>query len=90
MDFKAPDNIYWLFSSSAQAIAACIGFLAACFFFVYDSIDKQVEKDETLEEIYADIRVQILYTPENTFYKIRTIIITYCKINGIGKIGKFF
>ena len=58
MDFKAPDNIYWLFSSSAQAIAAFIGFLAAGFFFVYDSIDKQVEKDETLEEIYADIKIQ--------------------------------
>jgi hypothetical protein len=58
MDYKAPDNIYWLFSSSAQAIAAFIGFLAAGFFFVYDSIDKQVEKDETLEEIYADIKIQ--------------------------------
>lgn len=58
MDYKAPDNIYWLFSSSAQAIAAFIGFLAAGFFFVYDRIDKQVDKDETLEEIYADIKIQ--------------------------------
>lgn len=58
MDYKAPDNIYWLFSSSAQAIAAFTGFLSAGFFFVYDKIDKQVEKDETLEEIYADIKKQ--------------------------------
>ena len=32
--------------------------MAAGFFFVYDRIDKQVEKDETLEEIYADIKSQ--------------------------------
>jgi len=57
-DFKGPDNIYWLFSSSAQAIAAFIGFLAAGFFFSYDRIDKHVEKDETLEDIYNDIRKQ--------------------------------
>ncbi len=67
MDFKAPDNIYWLFSSSAQAIAAFTGFLAAGFFFVYDRIDKQVEKDETLEEIYADIKIQY-YTRLKTLF----------------------
>jgi hypothetical protein len=57
-NYKAPDNIYWLFSSSAQAIAAFIGFLAAGFFFAYDLMDKQVEKDETLEVIYVDIKNQ--------------------------------
>jgi hypothetical protein len=57
-DYKGPDNIYWLFISSAQAIAAFIGFLAAGFFFSYDRMDKAVEKDETLEEIYVDIRKQ--------------------------------
>lgn len=55
-DYRAPDNIYWLFSSSAQAIAAFIGFLATGFFFVYERIDRIVEKDETLEEIYEVIR----------------------------------
>jgi hypothetical protein len=58
MDYRGPDNIYWLFSSSAQAIAAFIGFLAAGFFFAYDLMDKQVEKDETLEVIYVDIKKQ--------------------------------
>ena len=58
MDYKPPDNIYWLFSSSAQAIAAFIGFLAAGFFFTYERLDRQVEKDETLEEIFADIKSQ--------------------------------
>jgi len=56
--FRGPDNVYWLFSSSAQAIAAFIGFLAAGFFFAYDLMDKQVEKDETLEVIYVDIKNQ--------------------------------
>jgi hypothetical protein len=58
MPFKNQQNIYWLFSSTAQAIAAFIGFLAAGFFFAYDRIDKQVQKDETLEEIYEDIKKQ--------------------------------
>lgn len=58
IDYKGPDNIYWLFSSSAQAIAAFIGFLAAGFFFSFDRMDKQVDKDETLEEIYAEIKNQ--------------------------------
>ncbi len=57
-DYKAQDNIYWLFSSSAQAIAAFIGFLAAGFFFSHERIDKHIEKDETLEDIYNDIRKQ--------------------------------
>ncbi|NHA07940.1 hypothetical protein G7092_29340 [Mucilaginibacter sp. HC2] len=56
--YKGADNVYWLFSSSAQAIAAFIGFLAAGFFFSYDLMDKQVEKDETLEVIYVDIKNQ--------------------------------
>jgi hypothetical protein len=51
MDYRAPENIYWLFSSSAQAIAAFIGFLTAGFYFVLDKMDDQVRKDPTLEEI---------------------------------------
>lgn len=56
--YKGEDNIYWTFSSSAQAIAALIGFLAAGFFFIHERMDKEVEKDETLIEIYADIKKQ--------------------------------
>jgi len=56
MEYKAPDNIYWLFSSSAQAIAAFIGFLTAGFYFVLDKIDDQVIKDSTLDEINQEIK----------------------------------
>ncbi|MGY0035101.1 hypothetical protein [Pedobacter sp. NJ-S-72] len=56
--YKGEDNIYWTFSSSAQAIAALIGFLAAGFFFIHERMDREVEKDETLIEIYADIKKQ--------------------------------
>lgn len=58
MPLRNQENIYWLFSSTAQAIAAFIGFLAAGFFFAYDRIDTRVQKDETLEEIYEDIKKQ--------------------------------
>jgi len=56
MDYKGPDNIYWLFSSSAQAIAAFIGFLTAGFYFVLDKMDDQVDIDPTLDEINEDIK----------------------------------
>jgi len=55
-DFKPQDNIFWLFSSAAQSIAAFIGFLVAGFFFAYERFDKLIEKDETLEEVYASLR----------------------------------
>ncbi|PWN72370.1 hypothetical protein C1631_007170 [Chryseobacterium phosphatilyticum] len=56
--FEAPDNIYWAFSSSAQAVAAFIGFISAGFFFSHDRIDRAVERDDTLLEIYSDIKNQ--------------------------------
>lgn len=56
MDYKGPDNIYWLFSSSAQAIAAFIGFLTAGFYFVLDKMDYHVMKDSSLEEINNEIK----------------------------------
>lgn len=58
MDYKGPENIYWLFSSSAQAIAAFIGFLTAGFFFSLDRMDKSIEEDETLEEVYKSLKAQ--------------------------------
>ncbi|MGQ7856585.1 hypothetical protein ACUN24_20300 [Pedobacter sp. WC2501] len=56
--YKAADNIYWVFSSSAQAVAAFIGFISAGFFFSHDRMDREVERDETLLEIYAEIKSQ--------------------------------
>ncbi len=56
MNYKSPDNIYWLFSSSAQSIAAFVGFIATGFIFAHDRIDKQIEKDPTLSEICTEIK----------------------------------
>lgn len=58
MAYEAPDNIYWMFSSAAQAIAAFIGFLVAGFFFVYEKLDKGIEKDGTLEDVFNDLKLQ--------------------------------
>ena len=55
-EFKGPDNIYWLFSSAAQSIAAFIGFLATGLFFSFDRLDRATEKDDTLEEINQEIK----------------------------------
>ncbi len=68
MEYKAPDNIYWLFSSSAQAIAAFIGFLTAGFYFVLDKMDDQIKKDSTLEEIIQEIK-------QSHFKKLKTLSI---------------
>ncbi|MFP3596936.1 hypothetical protein [Chryseobacterium sp. SIMBA_029] len=56
--YQAAENIYWAFSSSAQAVAAFIGFISAGFFFSHDRMDRAVERDETLLEIYKEIKDQ--------------------------------
>ena len=56
MAYTAPENIYWLFSSSAQSIAALIGFLTAGFYFVLGKIDDQVLRDTTLDEINQELK----------------------------------
>jgi len=68
MDYKAPDNVYWLFSSSSQAIAAFIGFLTAGFYFVLDKMDSQVARDSTLNEINQEIK-------RSHFTKLKTICV---------------
>lgn len=55
-EYKGAENIYWAFSSSAQAVAAFIGFICAGFFFSHDRMDRKVDKDETLLEIYTNIK----------------------------------
>jgi hypothetical protein len=56
---RTGDNIYWLFSTSLEVIATFVGLLAAGFFFFHSRIDGELEKDETLLEIYAEIKRQI-------------------------------
>ena len=41
-----------------QVIATFVGLLAAGFFFIHGKIDDEVKGDETLQEIYADIKRQ--------------------------------
>lgn len=71
-----PENIYWLFSSSAQAIAAFIGFLTAGFYFILNKMDDNLAKDETLEEINEEIKKQ-------HFFKLKTL----CVLTGISIIS---
>ncbi len=56
MDYKGPDNIYWLFSSSAQSVSAFIALLLTGFAFVQSIMDGLQLKDETLEEIHDKLK----------------------------------
>tara|TARA_R110002050_G_scaffold172311_1_gene304587 strand:+ start:2137 stop:2862 length:726 start_codon:yes stop_codon:yes gene_type:complete len=56
MDYKAPENIYWLFSSSAQSVSAFIALLITGFAFVQTIMDGLQQKDETLEEIHNKLK----------------------------------
>jgi hypothetical protein len=47
------ENIYWLFSSSAQAIATFVAFLLAGYTLVHAMMDSVQQRDDTLEEIHA-------------------------------------
>ena len=47
------ENIYWLFSSSAQAIATFVAFLLAGYTLVHAMMDSVQQRDDTLEEIHS-------------------------------------
>jgi hypothetical protein len=51
-----PENIHWLFGTSMQVIATFVGLLAAGFFFFHDRLESELSRDETLREIYDDIK----------------------------------
>lgn len=47
------ENIYWLFSSSAQAIATFVAFLLAGYTLVHTMMESLQQRDDTLQEIHA-------------------------------------
>jgi hypothetical protein len=50
------DNIYWLFSSSAQSISAFVAFLLAGFTLVHMMMETIQQKDDTLADIHAQLK----------------------------------
>ncbi len=50
------DNIYWLFSSAAQAIAAFIAFLLPGYALVLTMMEAAAQADETLVEIHEALK----------------------------------
>jgi hypothetical protein len=47
------ENIYWLFSSAAQAIATFVAFLLAGYTLVHAMMESVQQRDDTLEEIHS-------------------------------------
>jgi hypothetical protein len=56
-DGKDQQNIYYFFSTSAQSIAAFIAFLISGFALVYQAMDNIESKDDTLAEVYHQIKI---------------------------------
>ncbi|WP_116812865.1 hypothetical protein [Steroidobacter cummioxidans] len=50
------DSLYWLFSSSAQAIAALFALLLAAFTLVVGRMDLAEQRDETLVDIHSELK----------------------------------
>jgi len=50
------ENIYWLFSSAAQTIAAFIAFLLAGYALVHTMMETAAQADETLVEIHEALK----------------------------------
>lgn len=50
------ENIYWLFSSAAQTIAAFIAFLLAGYSLVHSMMETVAQADETLVEIHDALK----------------------------------
>ncbi len=47
------ENVYWLFSSAAQAIATFVAFLLAGYTLVHAMMESVQQRDDTLEEIHS-------------------------------------
>jgi hypothetical protein len=52
------DYIYWTFTAAAQSVAAFIGLLLAGYALVHSLMEAARERDETLDEIYAALRIR--------------------------------
>ena len=52
------ENVHWLFGTSMQIIATFVGLLAAGFFFFHERLENERDKDETLREIYDEVKKQ--------------------------------
>jgi len=52
------DEVYWTFSSAAQAVATFIGFALAGYGLVYTMMEKVAQEDETLREIQERLKAQ--------------------------------
>jgi len=50
------DNIYWLFSASAQAISALFAFLLAGFALVQAMMESAQQRDDTLQEVHTRLQ----------------------------------
>ena len=55
---SASDNLFWLFSSAAQAIAAFVAFLLAGYALVHSMMEAAAGADETLVEIHEELKRQ--------------------------------
>lgn len=60
------NNIYWLFSASAQSISAFLAFLLTGFAIVLSMMTTLEQKDETLDDILHTLKVK--------YYKIITVL----------------
>jgi len=50
------DYIYWTFSAAAQSIAAFVAFLLSGYALVHSLMESVRERDDTLEEVQAELR----------------------------------
>lgn len=65
------ENLYWLFSSSAQSIATFVAFLLAGYTLFHSIMNDVLAKDDTLDEI-------ILEEKKSIFSKLRILLILTC------------
>jgi len=52
------DYIYWTFTAAAQSVAAFVGLLLAGYALVHSLMESARERDETLDEIHAALRLR--------------------------------
>lgn len=57
MEAPNVDFIYWTFTAAAQSVAAFVGLMLAGYALMHTLMESARERDETLEEIHASLRL---------------------------------
>ncbi|RJQ54061.1 MAG: hypothetical protein C4530_17125 [Desulfobacteraceae bacterium] len=84
------DGIYWLFTSSAQTVAAFVAFLLAGFALSLGMLDGTIQRDETMAEVVEELKRGYHNRVRDLSYLTGLAIVTNLLIVMLQAVGTFY